>query len=115
MRSITLSRAEEVRALLRLGAPGRFTCAEVKEIAAHHLQDIRAKIADLVKLERVLGRILLPGLANQQRMKFQDRGIRDDIGSLISPSLSLRSMEPPRISPGRLFGPRLDRLSRRAS
>jgi MerR family mercuric resistance operon transcriptional regulator len=45
---------DEIRALLRLGAPGIASCGEVKEIAAHHLQDIRAKIFDLSKLERLL-------------------------------------------------------------
>jgi MerR family mercuric resistance operon transcriptional regulator len=49
---------DEIRALLRLGAPGSATCAEVKEIAAYHLQDIRAKIADLAKLERLLARTI---------------------------------------------------------
>jgi len=47
-----------VRALLRLGAPKTATCAEVKEIAAHHLQDIRAKMADLAKLERLLAKTI---------------------------------------------------------
>jgi MerR family mercuric resistance operon transcriptional regulator len=32
----------EIRALLRLGAPGMASCSEVKVIAAHHLEDIRA-------------------------------------------------------------------------
>src|SRR4029453_2542838 len=41
---------DEVRALLRLGAPNTATCAEVKEIAAHHLQHIRARMTDLAKL-----------------------------------------------------------------
>lgn len=45
---------DEIRALLDLGGPGRASCAEVKEIATHHLDDIRAKIADLRKLERLL-------------------------------------------------------------
>ena len=45
---------DEIRALLDLGGPGKASCAEVKEIAAHHLNDIRAKIADLKKLERLL-------------------------------------------------------------
>lgn len=45
---------DEIRALLELGGPGKASCAEVKEIAAHHLDDIRAKIADLKKLERLL-------------------------------------------------------------
>lgn len=44
----------QVRALLALGGPGKASCAEVRDIAAHHLEDIRAKLADLRKLERVL-------------------------------------------------------------
>jgi MerR family mercuric resistance operon transcriptional regulator len=44
----------EIRALLALGAPGKATCAEVREIAAHHLARIRTKIADLEKLEGLL-------------------------------------------------------------
>jgi len=44
--------------LLRLGAPGKASCSEVKEIAAHHLQDIRAKISDLAKLERLLAKTI---------------------------------------------------------
>jgi MerR family mercuric resistance operon transcriptional regulator len=45
---------EDIRALLALGAPGKASCADVHEIAAHHLDDIRSKIADLRKLERLL-------------------------------------------------------------
>jgi MerR family transcriptional regulator, mercuric resistance operon regulatory protein len=45
---------DEVRALLRLGGPEKASCREVREIAAHHLDDIRAKINDLQKLERLL-------------------------------------------------------------
>jgi MerR family transcriptional regulator, mercuric resistance operon regulatory protein len=45
---------DEVRALLRLGGPERATCREVREVATHHLGDIRAKISDLRKLERLL-------------------------------------------------------------
>jgi MerR family mercuric resistance operon transcriptional regulator len=44
----------EIRALLALGGPGKASCAEVREIAAHHLVRIRAKIADLEKLESLL-------------------------------------------------------------
>jgi DNA-binding transcriptional MerR regulator len=33
---------DEIRALLHLGAPGKASCSVVKEIAAHHPQDIRA-------------------------------------------------------------------------
>jgi len=45
---------DEVRALLRLGGLERASCREVRKIAAHHLGDIRAKITDLRKLERLL-------------------------------------------------------------
>ncbi|HWL20160.1 MAG TPA: helix-turn-helix domain-containing protein [Bradyrhizobium sp.] len=45
---------DEVRALLRLGGPEKASCREVREIAAHHLDDIRAEISDLRKLERLL-------------------------------------------------------------
>ena len=45
---------DEIRALLTLGGPGKATCSEVCAIATHHLEDIRSKLADLQKLERVL-------------------------------------------------------------
>lgn len=44
----------DVRALLRLGGPEKASCREVRRIAAHHRDDIRAKIGDLRKLERLL-------------------------------------------------------------
>ena len=47
---------DEIRALLDLSGPGRASCAEVRAIARRHLDDIRAKINDLTKLERLLGR-----------------------------------------------------------
>src|SRR5262249_53901598 len=46
----------EIRALLRLGAAGMASCREVKVIATHHLEDIRAKLSDLKKLERLLAK-----------------------------------------------------------
>ncbi len=45
---------DEIRALLRLGGPEKASCREVREIATHHLEDIRTKLADLKKLERLL-------------------------------------------------------------
>lgn len=45
---------DEVRALLRLGGPEKASCREVRNIAAHHLDDIRAKISDLRKMEHLL-------------------------------------------------------------
>jgi MerR family mercuric resistance operon transcriptional regulator len=47
---------DEIRALIRLGGPEKATCREVREVAAHHLEDIRAKIVDLRKLERLLAK-----------------------------------------------------------
>lgn len=44
----------EIRALLGLRSPGQATCAEVKEIASAHLADVRAKLADLRRLEVIL-------------------------------------------------------------
>jgi MerR family transcriptional regulator, mercuric resistance operon regulatory protein len=47
---------DEVRALLRLGGPEKASCREVRNIAARHLEDIRAKIDDLRKLEHLLAK-----------------------------------------------------------
>jgi MerR family transcriptional regulator, mercuric resistance operon regulatory protein len=44
----------EIRALLALASPGDVSCAKVKEIAEGHLADVRAKLADLGKLEAIL-------------------------------------------------------------
>ncbi|ARE85667.1 Mercuric resistance operon regulatory protein [Roseovarius sp. EC-HK134] len=45
---------EEVRGLLGLVDDRCRTCAEVQMIAEDHLTDVRAKIADLKRIERVL-------------------------------------------------------------
>lgn len=47
---------DEVRALLRLGGPEKASCREVRNIAAQHLDGVRAKIGDLRKLERLLAK-----------------------------------------------------------
>jgi MerR family mercuric resistance operon transcriptional regulator len=47
---------DEIRALLDLGGPGKASCRDVRKIAAHHLEHIRSKIADLVELEKLLAR-----------------------------------------------------------
>ncbi len=47
---------EDIRTLLRLGGPEKASCREVREIAAHHLAGIRAKLGDLKKLERLLAK-----------------------------------------------------------
>jgi MerR family mercuric resistance operon transcriptional regulator len=49
---------EEIRALLDLAQPAKASCADVRAIAAHHLHDVRAKIADLARLERLLARTI---------------------------------------------------------
>ncbi len=45
---------EEVRTLLRLADERKRPCAEVRVVAEIHLHDVRAKIADLRRMERVL-------------------------------------------------------------
>src|SRR5262245_52412445 len=47
---------DQIRTLLRLGGPEKASCREVREIAAHHLEDIRTKLGDLKKLERLLAK-----------------------------------------------------------
>jgi MerR family transcriptional regulator, mercuric resistance operon regulatory protein len=49
---------DDIRALLALGAPGKASCADVREIAAHHLGDIRSRIDDLRKLEGLLAKTI---------------------------------------------------------
>ena len=44
----------EVRTLLRLADKRKRPCAEVRIVAEAHLKDVRAKIADLRRMERVL-------------------------------------------------------------
>jgi len=44
----------EVRTLLRLADERKRPCAEVREVATAHLRDVRTKIADLRRMERVL-------------------------------------------------------------
>lgn len=45
---------EELRGLLQLVDRGAQTCAEVKALTEQHLADVRAKIADLKRIEKVL-------------------------------------------------------------
>ena len=44
----------EVRTLLGLAGSGQASCAEVRALAFSHLADVRARIADLTRMERVL-------------------------------------------------------------
>lgn len=45
---------DEIRALLGLAGGHALTCAEVSDMADAHIADIRQKVKDLRKLERVL-------------------------------------------------------------
>jgi|SRR5882762_3117563 len=47
---------DQIRTLIRLGGPEKASCREVRDIAVHHLDDIRAKLDDLQKLERLLAK-----------------------------------------------------------
>lgn len=46
----------EIRTLLRLADERKRPCAEVRVVAEAHLKDVRAKIADLRRMQRVLER-----------------------------------------------------------
>ncbi len=49
---------DEIRKLLELDSDGKRACSEsVKEITLQHLENVRAKIASLKKLERALDRM----------------------------------------------------------
>ena len=45
---------DEIRALIELNTSEGATCAEVREIAINHLESVRAKLADLARLETIL-------------------------------------------------------------
>jgi len=45
---------EQIRALLRFVDGGRYTCSQVKTITLEHLDDVRARLKDLRRLEKVL-------------------------------------------------------------
>ena len=58
---------DEVGALLKLSAiDGGSACGEVREISAAHLADVRARIADLRAMERVLAAAIRQCDAGQQ-------------------------------------------------
>ena len=45
---------EEIRGLLSLVDENEYTCADVRELTLEHAAEVKSKIADLKKLERVL-------------------------------------------------------------
>ena len=45
---------KEVRTLLDLAGGGHESCADARELAAIHLREVRSRIADLRRMERVL-------------------------------------------------------------
>lgn len=47
---------EGIRTLLQLAEPGRSSCGEARQMAAAHLESVRAKLTDLVKMEKLLAR-----------------------------------------------------------
>jgi MerR family mercuric resistance operon transcriptional regulator len=44
----------DIRALLKLAEPSRTVCGDVRKIAAVHLESVRARLADLIKMESLL-------------------------------------------------------------
>lgn len=45
---------EQIRALIRLGGPQGAKCEQVRNVTSRHLEDVRSKISDLRKLEKLL-------------------------------------------------------------
>jgi MerR family mercuric resistance operon transcriptional regulator len=58
----------EVRTLLRLADERQRPCPEVRAVAEAHLTDVRAKIADLRRMERVL-KATVAGCAGGRRLQ----------------------------------------------
>ncbi len=56
----------EIKELLVLAGPGRASCTEVQTLTAAHLDGVRAKIADLRKLEVILASALERCLAEPE-------------------------------------------------
>lgn len=48
----------EVRAILGIGGPASACCDDVRDIAAHHLQQVRSKMAALAEIESALARTI---------------------------------------------------------
>ncbi len=49
---------EQIRALLALAEPSSMSCIEVREIARARLDEVRAKLADLARLESILAQTI---------------------------------------------------------
>ena len=47
---------DSIRALLELAEPRRSSCGEVRKIAAVHLESVRTKLTDLLKMEKLLAK-----------------------------------------------------------
>lgn len=45
---------EKIKTLFALAEPGQVSCAEVRALTVAHLNDVRAKISDLRRLEKIL-------------------------------------------------------------
>jgi MerR family transcriptional regulator, mercuric resistance operon regulatory protein len=77
---------DEIRTLIRLGGPERASCRQVRAIATHHLNDIRTKIADLRRLERLLAKTIAqctgttaPVCAVLDILDVRRSGVRDGV------------------------------------
>jgi len=76
----------EIKELLVLAEPGRASCTEVQTLTAAHLGKVRAKIADLSKLEAILAGAL-------ERCLVEPAPVCPVLGMLASPRIpeSVRS------------------------
>jgi len=59
---------DDIRALLRFGGPEKASCRQVRDIALDHLNDIRGRISDLRRLERLLAKTVAQCRHHDTRM-----------------------------------------------
>jgi MerR family mercuric resistance operon transcriptional regulator len=95
----------EVRTLLQLSDERKRPCAEVRAVADAHLRDVRAKIADLRRMERVLkATVAKCASGRQMHCPVIEALYRDGVGRNGTAVLAARQQKPspvlsPKLSP----------------
>ena len=68
---------DEIRALLDLGGPGKASCADVRNVATRHLDDIRAATAEQ---HRMVNRVVLREVVVVPHRELWQGGVLHDVG-----------------------------------
>jgi len=95
----------ETRELLALSTGGSRACRDARAVAASHLQDVRSRIADLRRIERVLAERLRacdfghPPVCPLIDSLFNDAGIASDLTTRTRGSASNPMLSPSRARP----------------